>query len=154
MEREGRKPSSMRKKVCVGMVLVALLLVYELGVKVSPFWFDEKEVYAVSIGLHWNGGEGELYVTGREEVRDVVRTLRRIRGWRGRYSTDNLSGDSPSAMIAIYRSKDDAEGEVCYMIDDIAVPEADTYYKIRYEAEHKRLERLCKKYGEYREEEY
>ena len=158
MEQKGWVPVSLRKKICIGVVLVALLLAYELGMKVSPFWFHEKEVYAISISVHYFSGSvdgsisGEAHITDRDGVKEAVRTLNSIRAWRGFYSVEDLSGDSPSAMITVYESKNDTYGYYFHIIDDIIVPEADTFYKIRYEKEHKKLAELCKKYGEYREE--
>ena len=151
MEEKGRMSPSLRKKICIGIVLIALLLVYELGIKVSPLCFDAEETYAVHIGLQYTGGIGEANITDRDGVREAVRTLNSIRAWRGNYSVYDLSGDSPSAMITVYESKNDTIGYDFHIIDDIIVPEADTFYKINYKKVHKKLAELCKKYGEYHE---
>jgi len=153
MEKESWLSASARKKICIGIVLVALLLAYELGIKVSPLRFDAEETYAVSIGLQYTGGSGEAYIADRDGVREAVRTLNGIRAWRGFYSVEDLSGDSPSATITVYESKNDTMGYGFHIIDDIIVPEADTFYKINYKAVHKKLAELCRKYGEYHEDE-
>ena len=49
---------------------------------------------------------GKASIKGRENVKNVVCSLNRIKAIRGKYSAEELSGEPPQAMITCYDEND------------------------------------------------
>ena len=90
---------------------------------------------------------GYAAITDRDEIREAIKVLNRIKAYQGFYSISDLPAESPSAIITIYNSEDDTIGDEVAIYYDILMPSADKYCKVRL-SEHDKIADLCKKYGE------
>ena len=154
MKEAKRKPSRLQ---CVFLfVLVILLLIWEIGFKVSLFHlggFQQSKIKKINIMLECSAENadysGSATITDKKEIGKVIHVLKRTKAYRGPYSENNLPGESPSAIIKFYDSANDSvEKSSIYIYYDIAVSDAGEYYKVKMASAHKRIADLCGTYGE------
>ena len=88
---------------------------------------------------------GKASIKGREDVKNVVCSLNRIKAIRGKYSAEELSGEPPQAMITCY-DENDNEIYTVKFYDGIMMVDNELY-RITGKV-YKELAELCDKYGE------
>lgn len=111
----------------------------------------EKIFVAVTINTNELSFDGDAAVTKEYDVDEVVKTLNRIKAFRfGKYSVEDLEGDSPTAWVMLY----DKEGEIIDSIDfyqNIIVCNGGKFYKMSM-SQYDKLLKICNVYGESRED--
>ena len=136
-----------RKTIYLVFFCAFIFLAYEVGIKTSPIHYKQKEVYGIYLSVAYPGYEktysSDAWITDKEEIKETLRILNGIRVYRGFYSVDNLSGDSPTALISIYRSENERvshTGDTYTIYGDIFVTDDSKYYK------NVKIGKLCDKF--------
>lgn len=139
----------------IGIVLFCIILFYEICIVFSPFHLKGNNIYKIGLSIEYSAEDqwisGHALVEDKNDIKQTVKILNKIKAYRGFYSIDDLPGESPSARVTIYESETDLIGTTIMMYYDIIVSSDGKYYKINI-SEHNKIRNLCEKYGECRYE--
>ncbi len=137
----------MKKKVIILFVLVVLLFIFLWYRGETPVELSIKDISKIDIVVDY--GRYSAYIENEKALLDVIETLNSIRGRSGGYTYKDLGGRTPISSVTIY----DKKGEILdYMHFSYNIFGADgNFYKMS-SSEHNKLVMLCKKYGDYPEE--
>lgn len=138
------------RKDTASVLLILVLLLYTQVYWTTPIHLNADNISSLSIGIEcsaeeFSASDGTV-ITDPQEIREAVAVLNRLKVKRGRYSEDDLPGQSPSAWITAW----DGSKEVCSINVYYGVMmmwEEGKYYGFPME-EHGTLENLCQQYGQ------
>lgn len=139
----------------IGIVLICIILFYKICIVFSPFHLRENNIYKIGLSIEYSAENqwisGHAIVENKNDIKEAVQILNKIKAYRGFYSIDDLPGESPSARVTVYKSETDLIGTTIMIYYDIIATSDGKYYKIDL-SEHNKISDLCKKYGECRYE--
>ena len=140
-----------RKIIYSILVCAFVFLVYNVCIKTSPISLNQEEVYSIFLSVNYSAYNksmvGDAWITDKDEIKETISILNGIKAYRGFYSVDNLSGNSPSASIVIHESENDTIEDSYEMYYDIIASDKGEFYKIKL-SENDKIGQLCQKFGE------
>ena len=133
----------------VGIILIIAVMVNVVTAKPIHLSTEgiEEVFVAVMISTNRLTFDGEATVTKQRDIEDVVKTLNSIRAFRwGRYSVDDLEGDSPTAWINLFDRERDIVDSIYFYQNILSY--GDKFYKISM-SEYDSLLKICKEYVDF-----
>ena len=128
---------------------ITFIIIFVVLFETAPVNLNASNISKIYIGMHSMMTDdiitGKASIKGREDVKNVVCSLNRIKAIRGKYSAEELSGEPPQAMITCY---DEGDNEI-YTVkfyDGFMMVDNELYRIIG--KVYKELAELCDKYGE------
>ncbi len=128
---------------------ITFIIIFVTLFETTPVNLNASNISEIYIGMHSMMTDdiitGKASIKGREDVKNVVCSLNRIRAIRGKYSAEELSGEPPQAMITCY-DENDNEIYTVKFYDGFMMVDSELY-RITGKV-YKELAELCDKYGE------
>ena len=128
---------------------ITFIIIFVTLFETTPVNLNASNISEIYIGMHSMMTDdiitGKASIKERENIKNVVCSLNRIKAIRGKYSAEELSGEPPQARITCYdeNDKEISKGK-CYagfmLVDN-------ELYRITGKV-YKELAELCDKYGE------
>lgn len=128
---------------------ITFIIIFVTLFETTPVNLNASNISEIYIGMHSMMTDdiitGKASIKGREDVKNVVCSLNRIKAIRGKYSAEELSGEPPQAMITCYGES----GKEIYTVKfyDGFMMVDNELYRITGKV-YKELAELCDKYGE------
>ena len=128
---------------------ITFIIIFVTLFETTPVNLNASNISEIYIGMHSMMTDdiitGKASIKGREDVKNVVCSLNRIKAICGKYSAEELSGEPPQAMITCYDENDNEIYTVKFYDGFMMVD--NELYRITGKV-YKELAELCDKYGE------